>query len=80
MSEACPCCKNLTLEVRWGYEICPVCFWEDDGQDDPNADDVMGGPNGLLSLTEARRNYAEFGAVERRCIEYVRPPTPEEKP
>lgn len=27
---ACPCCGCLTLEERGGYDICPVCFWEDD--------------------------------------------------
>ncbi|WP_429002980.1 CPCC family cysteine-rich protein [Xanthomonas sacchari] len=32
-------------------EICAVCFWEEeDGQDD-DADDVLGGSNGNLSLT-----------------------------
>ncbi|MFF1770133.1 CPCC family cysteine-rich protein [Streptomyces sp. NPDC058249] len=29
----CPCCGFLTLDERGSYEICPVCFWEDDGQD-----------------------------------------------
>jgi len=29
-----------------GVRICPVCFWEDDGQDDPKAHKVWGGPNG----------------------------------
>lgn len=26
----CPCCGCLTLDERGGYDICPVCFWEDD--------------------------------------------------
>jgi hypothetical protein len=37
--------------------MCPVCWWEDDGQDDRDADEVRGGPNGVLSLTQARANY-----------------------
>lgn len=41
----CPCCGHLTLCGRAGYEICPVCFWEDDGQDSHDADEVRGGPN-----------------------------------
>ena len=49
----CPCCGCLTLGERGGYEICPVCFWEDDGQDDHDADVVRGGPNRALSLTQA---------------------------
>lgn len=60
----CPCCASLTLGERGGYEICPVCFWEDDGQDDPHADEVWGGPNGRLSLTSARENYRRIGASE----------------
>jgi hypothetical protein len=35
----CPCCGYLTLMERAGYEICDVCWWEDDGQDDPHADE-----------------------------------------
>ena len=53
---ACPCCLFTTLGERGGFEICPVCFWEDDGQDDHDADVVRGGPNGVLSLNAARTN------------------------
>jgi hypothetical protein len=76
----CPCCGNLTLDERGGSDICQVCFWEDDGQDDHDASVVRGGPNGSLSLTQARENYREFGACERAMIEYVRPPHPHEMP
>jgi len=58
------------------YELCPVCFWEDDGQSDADADEVSNtqvnraqnpaifvkrdrGPNGSLSLTHARSNFAD---------------------
>ena len=30
----CPCCQYKTLDMRGEYEICPVCQWEDDGNDD----------------------------------------------
>jgi Cysteine-rich CPCC len=53
----CPCCGNLTLTHGGGFEMCPVCHWEDDGQDDADADVVRGGPNGTRSLTEAREIY-----------------------
>lgn len=76
---ACPCCRYETLSERAGYDICPVCFWEDDGQDDHDADDVRGGPNDTLSLTEARKNYLEIGATEKRVVHLVRSPTDEEK-
>jgi hypothetical protein len=76
---ACPCCRCRTLRERAGFEICPVCFWEDDGQDDADADEVRGGPNGDLSLTEARANYLVFGACEERLVDKVRAPAPEER-
>ena len=50
----CPGCSYPTLGERGGYEICPICGWEDDNQDDPKADEVWGGPNSNLSLTENR--------------------------
>ena len=28
----CPCCNFPTLHTRSGFELCPVCLWEDDGQ------------------------------------------------
>lgn len=53
----CPCCNYPTLTERGGYDICRLCFWEDDGQDDSCADEVWGGPNSDYSLTEARENF-----------------------
>ena len=76
----CPCCGCKTLGERAGFEICDVCFWEDDGQDDHDADVALGGPNGRLSLSEARANYLQFGACEASMVENVRPPRPEELP
>ncbi|WP_433610341.1 CPCC family cysteine-rich protein [Dactylosporangium sp. CA-139114] len=77
---ACPCCGYLTLDERGGYEICPVCFWEDDGQDTHDADQIRGGPNRGLSLTAARRNFVEIGASEARRLPHVRPPLADEHP
>ncbi|MBP0580568.1 hypothetical protein J8I29_14685 [Labrys sp. LIt4] len=60
----CPCCRYWTLSERGGYEVCPVCHWEDDGQNDHDASQVRGGPNGLLSLSQARCNFERFGAAD----------------
>ena len=60
----CPCCYMPTLSERAGFDICPICFWEDDGQDSDNADLVLGGPNHDYSLTEARSNF------EKHCTMY----------
>jgi hypothetical protein len=74
----CPCCGYRTLEERGTSEICEVCYWEDDGQDDEDAEIVRGGPNGALSLAQARANYRAFGACEQSMLENVRPPRSEE--
>lgn len=77
-SHPCPCCGCCTLKELGAFLNCPVCYWEDDGQTDEDADKVRGGPNSDLSLTAARRNYREFGACDRRLLEYVRAPRPDE--
>lgn len=77
---ACPCCRFLTLEQRGAFEICPVCFWEDDGQDDRDADIARGGPNSTLSLSDARKNFLKFGAMEKHFVKKVRKPRLEELP
>ena len=55
-----------------------MCLWEDDGQGDSDADEILGGPNGELSLTAARTNYRAFGASSRDALPHVRPPRPDE--
>jgi hypothetical protein len=76
----CPCCGYLTLEEPppGTYDICKVCFWEDDPVQfrDP---DSAGGAN-AVSLNQARRNYAEHRVSEPRFKRNVRPPRPEEQP
>ena len=57
----CPCCGLPTLPSRGNYEICPICWWEDDGQDDHNADQILGVPNSHYSLTRARSNVRDHG-------------------
>ena len=74
----CPCCGSRTLLERGAFEMCPVCWWEDDGQDDHDADEVRGGPNGKLSLTQARQNFRACGASEHQFVSSVRKPKPEE--
>ena len=77
---ACPCCQLLTLPERNGYDICPVCFWEDDGQDDHDADVKRGGSNHGISLTQGRQNYLTCGASSKRLLPYVRAPLDRERP
>ncbi|SCE87000.1 Cysteine-rich CPCC [Micromonospora viridifaciens] len=57
----CPCCGHATLSERGAYEICRECWWEDDGQDNHDSAVVRGGPNGRLSLDDARAEYVRKG-------------------
>jgi Cysteine-rich CPCC len=75
----CPCCRYQTLHERGGYEISLLCFWEDNGQDDHDADEVRGGLNGTLSLSQARHNFEECGACDPALRVHVRPPTEAER-
>ena len=74
----CPCCHFNPLHERRGWEVCPVCFWEDDGQDDHDADEVRGGPNGSLSLTQARANYVRYKHCGPAPSKLVREPREDE--
>ena len=57
----CPCCGYPTLPDRRHYDICNLCDWEDDGQDDYNAYEIVsGGPNGEYTLREARENFKKY--------------------
>lgn len=74
MNYTCPCCGYKTLDEQppGTYEICSICFWEDDNiqYEDP---DYEGGAN-IPSLRTAQNNYRLFGACEERCMEFVRAP------
>jgi len=68
----CNCCGFRTLAdpSRGSYEICPVCFWEDDPvqNDDPS---FAGGANAAC-LADARENYFRCGASDPRLSGLVR--------
>lgn len=74
----CPCCRSMTLAERSVYEICPVCFWEDESVLDEQHPDEISGPN-HLSLNEGRANYAAFGACDLNMVPNVREALPEER-
>ena len=67
----CPCCGYPTLSSRGVFEICPLCGWEDDGQDDPYADEIWGGPNGDYSLSEARDNFNIYLTMYRQIDKVI---------
>lgn len=72
----CPCCRFRTLQARGEYQICKVCFWEDDGSNDV---DSVSAPN-HMSLREARERFARLGAVTEAAREHVLPDGKERYP
>lgn len=79
MKFKCPCCNYKTLGGKppGTYDICPVCWWEDDPVqfDDPNYE---GGAN-KVSLNQAKKNFVEFGASEKQFLVRARKPKKEEQ-
>ena len=61
--ETCPCCGLKTIEERFHYEICTVCWWEDDGQDN-NTAESFSGPNSGTSLMQGRINFIKHGIYD----------------
>jgi hypothetical protein len=59
------------------FEICEVCFWEDDPVQ--LADPTYSGGANVPSLEEARANYERFEAMEERFSGDVRPPLADEQ-
>lgn len=67
----CPCCGYRVYEAPPGsYDICPICFWEDDIVQIAFPDG--GGGANALSLIQSQQNYDSFGASEERFKCHVR--------
>jgi hypothetical protein len=49
---------------RAAMDTCPVCFWEDDGQDDPHADELWGGPTRDSASQSPARSTADSGPAK----------------
>ncbi|WP_217907177.1 CPCC family cysteine-rich protein [Massilia sp. BJB1822] len=69
----CPCCGYEVFPDHPGsYDICPICFWEDDLFQlyYPHLAD---GSN-PSSLIEAQVNFVQFGACDREMAKNARAP------
>ena len=76
----CPCCGYDSLEREPGmgsFDICDICFWEDDPAQskDPKLED---GAN-KCSLNQARQNFDNCGACDPQMVKNVRKPTAADK-
>lgn len=76
----CRCCGYRTLtDIPPGtYQVCQVCYWEDDRvqYDEPHC---RGGANDV-SIDEARQKIRNYGWASERDKEYIRPPQEAEYP
>ncbi len=73
---SCPCCGFQTLDSHGDYDICKVCWWEDDGQDNNNAYKLMGGPNHGMTLIQSRINFLKYGIYDpsRKDLQKIQEP------
>lgn len=65
----CQCCDYFTLSERGCWELCKVCFWEDE-ELDFDAPDFVSGAN-HITLREGRENFSRLGACEKRVARFV---------
>lgn len=63
----CPCCQYETLKERGQYDVCPVCSWEDDGNNDPSR---YSGVN-HMTLEEGRANFDKYGAITKELVKFT---------
>ena len=77
---ACRCCGCLTLPERppGTFNICPVCWWEDDSPEDYHRN-RRPGPN-RVTLEEAQDNYRVLGVSDPAYSARVRPMQAGEQP
>lgn len=68
--ETCHCCGYKTIDESANYEICPICYWEDDHVQ--SADPWFRGGANKNSLFESQKNFKTYRAVEERFISHVR--------
>ncbi|GEN74246.1 CPCC family cysteine-rich protein [Chryseobacterium lathyri] len=63
----CPCCNYKTIKDKGNYEICKVCFWEDDGNDDKSKYSQVN----HMTLGEAKDNFKIKGAILDKFLKFV---------
>jgi hypothetical protein len=73
----CPVCGYFTIETPQDWDICPICFWEDDVL--PDRADASSPANRGMSIAEAQANYILHGAVDLSRKRHVRPPGPDDR-
>lgn len=61
----CPCCRKRSLKRRGAGELCLVCGWCDDAEQNESCpDQVVPGRNWGYSLAQAQQQFAQRGSLE----------------
>src|ERR1700733_8432293 len=69
----CPCCGYLVFKEKPGsYDVCPICYWEDDAMQ--LSFPMMEGGANTVSLHQAQKNFQLIGACESGLSTKVRGP------
>lgn len=68
MKYTCKCCGYKTLDSIGEYQICPVCYWEDD----PYFNVKMDSGSNNMSLLQGQLNYMRDGYCSSQAAKYVR--------
>lgn len=63
----CPCCNYKTILEKGNYEICPICFWEDDGSNDL----LKYSHVNHMTLKNAKDNFKTKGVILDKFLEYI---------
>ncbi|RFS21198.1 hypothetical protein DVR12_17850 [Chitinophaga silvatica] len=66
--DKCECCGYRTIEAHIGWDICPNCYWEDDGIKELNKHS----PVNRMTLQQGRDNFIEFEACSSEFVKYVK--------
>src|SRR5882724_2938731 len=71
----CPCCGYLVFHEPTGsFDICPICFWEDDIVQ--LAFPMMSGGANALSLYASQQNFERIHVSEERFLSRARAAAP----
>lgn len=71
----CPCCNYKTLKEKPTdtFQICPVCYWEDDDVQFYDCNYEYGAND--VSLNMARENFKKYHVSDIKFKDLVREPT-----
>jgi hypothetical protein len=72
----CPCCGHLTVNDERTYDLCDVCFWENDLDQLANPTSSKGA-NGY-SLIDGQETFIRVGASHKTFLQKVRAPNESE--